>query len=151
MLILHEIGHALGLTHNMRASQLQPDVFDAQAVEAGLSGSVMDYEAVNVAPEGKLRLGFIKSGQAPTTHGLCSTATENILMLSASLAGALDGSWVVYGNDADDMQRSGNGIDPHVSTTSAAMRLAMLKCDLPICERFKELPGQYVAKAIRAG
>ena len=34
MLILHEIGHTLGLTHNMRASQLLPDVFDADAVAA---------------------------------------------------------------------------------------------------------------------
>ena len=32
MLTLHEIGHTLGLTHNMRASQLLPDVFDPVAV-----------------------------------------------------------------------------------------------------------------------
>ena len=79
MLILHEIGHTWGLTHNMRASQLLPDVFDAEAVEAqGLSASVMDYEAVNVAPEGRLRHGSIKSGPAPMTFGHCNTATERI-------------------------------------------------------------------------
>ena len=66
MLILHEIGHTLGLTHNMRASQLQPDVFDAQAVETrGLSGSVMDYEAVNVAPEGKRQTWFYQKRPGP--------------------------------------------------------------------------------------
>ena len=66
MLILHEIGHTLGLTHNMRASQLLPDVFDAEAVEAqGLSASVMDYEAVNVAPEGKSQTWFYQKRPGP--------------------------------------------------------------------------------------
>ena len=70
MLILHEIGHTLGLTHNMRASQLQPDVFDADAVAAlGLSGSVMDYEAVNVAPDGKTQTWFYQKRQDPTMPG----------------------------------------------------------------------------------
>ena len=43
MLVLHELGHTLGLTHNMRASQLHSRPFDAELVsERGMSGSVMD-------------------------------------------------------------------------------------------------------------
>ena len=50
-LILHEIGHTLGLNHNMKATQVQNSPFDAAKVAAeGLAGSVMDYPAVNIAP-----------------------------------------------------------------------------------------------------
>lgn len=123
MLILHEIGHTLGLTHNMRASQLQPDVFDEVAVAAkGLSGSVMDYEAVNVAPPGKSQTPFyqnrpglydywaIEYGYSP---GLTDAAAEQQrlqTLLSRSTEPEL-----VYGNDADDMRRPGRGIDPHIN------------------------------------
>ena len=137
MLILHEIGHTLGLTHNMRASQLQPDVFDAQAVETrGLSGSVMDYEAVNVAPEGKRQTWFYQKRPGPYDawalqygYGEYSDA-----QLQALLARSTEAE-LVYGNDADDMRRSGNGIDPHINIYDlssdaigyAEMRLAHLR------------------------
>ncbi|MAW48060.1 MAG: hypothetical protein CBB90_10060 [Gammaproteobacteria bacterium TMED30] len=123
MLILHEIGHTLGLTHNMRASQLQPDVFDAAAVAAkGLSGSVMDYEAVNVAPPGKTQTPFyqnrpglydlwaIEFGYAPS---LVDAAAEKA-RLQALLARSTEPE-LAYGNDADDMRRPGRGIDPHIN------------------------------------
>jgi hypothetical protein len=123
MLILHEIGHTLGLTHNMRASQLQPDVFDAAAVAAkGLSGSVMDYEAVNVAPPGKTQTPFyqnrpglydlwaIEFGYAPS---LVDAAAEQA-RLQALLARSTEPE-LAYGNDADDMRRPGRGIDPHIN------------------------------------
>ena len=123
MLILHEIGHTLGLTHNMRASQLQPDVFDEVAVAAkGLSGSVMDYEAVNVAPPGKSQTPFyqnrpglydywaIEYGYSP---GLTDAAAEQ-QRLQTLLARSTEPE-LVYGNDADDMRRPGRGIDPHIN------------------------------------
>lgn len=55
-LILHEVGHALGLHHNFRGSTAIP--FDklhdrAYTAEHGLSGSVMDYVSVNLAPVGE--------------------------------------------------------------------------------------------------
>ena len=123
MLILHEIGHTLGLTHNMRASQLQPDVFDEVAVAAtGLSGSVMDYEAVNVAPPGQAQTPFyqnrpglydhwaIEYGYAPS---LADTAAEQE-RLQTLLARSKEPE-LAYGNDADDMRRPGRGIDPHIN------------------------------------
>ena len=137
MLILHEIGHTLGLTHNMRASQLQPDVFDAEAVEAkGLSASVMDYEAVNVAPEGKSQTWFYQKRPGPYDvwalqygYGEYSDA-----QLQALLARSTEAE-LAYGNDADDMRRPGNGIDPHINIYDlssdaigyAEMRLAHLR------------------------
>lgn len=53
---MHEVGHALGLRHNFKAStgitraQLRDPRFTA---ERGLSNSVMDYNALNVALEGE--------------------------------------------------------------------------------------------------
>ncbi len=123
MLILHEIGHTLGLTHNMRASQLQPDVFDAVAVAAkGLSGSVMDYEAVNVAPKGKPQTPFyqnrpglydlwaIEYGYAPALDDDSAEQQRLQALLARSTEPEL-----AYGNDADDMRRPGRGIDPHIN------------------------------------
>ena len=52
-LILHELGHTLGMNHNMKATQLlSPEELEDPAVlESGIiSGSVMDYPAVNYAP-----------------------------------------------------------------------------------------------------
>ena len=53
--MLHEVGHTLGLMHNMRSSQLlTPDELQDADVgrQHGLTGSVMDYPAINVAPPG---------------------------------------------------------------------------------------------------
>ena len=54
--VMHEVGHTLGLTHNFRASigvtqaQLRDKTFTAQR---GLSNSVMDYNAPNIALQGE--------------------------------------------------------------------------------------------------
>jgi hypothetical protein len=54
-LIAHEVGHTLGLRHNFRASgMLKPDELNNVEItrKRGLVGSVMDYNAVNLAPQG---------------------------------------------------------------------------------------------------
>ena len=56
MLVLHEVGHAIGLNHNFIASQLlSPDeLYSAETTrERGLSASVMDYTPANLAPPGR--------------------------------------------------------------------------------------------------
>ncbi len=54
-LIMHEVGHTLGLRHNFKASSVVA-LDDLQNKEltakTGLVGSVMDYSMVNVAPKG---------------------------------------------------------------------------------------------------
>ncbi len=54
--VMHEVGHSLGLRHNFRASgMLRLDqVNDVSITRAkGMVGSVMDYNPVNVAPKGQ--------------------------------------------------------------------------------------------------
>jgi Met-zincin/Domain of unknown function (DUF5117) len=54
-LIAHEVGHTLGLRHNFRASgMLKPEELNNLEItrKRGLVGSVMDYNAVNLAPQG---------------------------------------------------------------------------------------------------
>ncbi|HEX29427.1 TPA: DUF5117 domain-containing protein, partial [Candidatus Poribacteria bacterium] len=54
-LVAHEVGHTLGLRHNFKGSVLHPvdKLQDKELTrEEGLTGSIMDYVPVNVAPEG---------------------------------------------------------------------------------------------------
>ncbi len=54
-LVAHEVGHTLGLRHNFRGStMLQPEELNNRDIthQKGLVGSVMDYSAVNLAPQG---------------------------------------------------------------------------------------------------
>ena len=146
-LILHEIGHTLGLTHNMRASQLQPDVFDLAAVEAkGLSASVMDYEAVNVAPDGKTqtwfyqkRPGLYDEWALQFGYGQYTAEALNTLLQRSTEP------QLAYGNDADDMRRSTNGIDPDINIydlSSDAIGYAQMRFDqLRLVQA--RLPEQY--------
>ena len=123
MLVLHELGHTLGLTHNMRASQLHSRPFDEELVsERGLSASVMDYEAVNVAPSGATQTFFYQNRPGPyddwvIEYGYSESLADETLegarlerILSRSVEPAL-----AYGNDADDMRRPGRGIDPEIN------------------------------------
>ena len=51
MLIMHEVGHTLGLNHNMKASQLfSPEqLSDPEFIkDKCLTGSVMNYTIINV-------------------------------------------------------------------------------------------------------
>ena len=121
MLTLHEIGHTLGLTHNMRASQLLPDVFDPVAVaEKGLSASVMDYEAVNVAPSNKPQTLFYQNRPGPyddwaITYAYSEFASADEAQRLEEILARADEPQLTYGNDADDMRSPGRGIDPHIN------------------------------------
>lgn len=53
--VMHEVGHTLGLRHNFKASSMLPNdkLHDTSITrKQGLVGSVMDYSPVNLAPKG---------------------------------------------------------------------------------------------------
>ncbi|GJM11072.1 MAG: hypothetical protein DHS20C11_33480 [Lysobacteraceae bacterium] len=124
-LILHEIGHTLGLNHNMKATQLlsPTEAFDPAIVdERGLAGSVMDYPAVNFAPRGATQTRFyavkpgpyddwaIEFGYTPSLTDAQAEAQRVNALLSRSTEPEL-----AFGNDADDMRSPGKAIDPRVN------------------------------------
>ena len=124
MLILHEIGHTLGLNHNMKASQIYSieQLADADFVtENGLTGSVMDYAPIHLATPGRPQTGFydvkpgryddwaIEFGYSPDLDGPDGEARRKAL-LNRSTEPLL-----TFGNDADDMRAPGAGIDPRVN------------------------------------
>ncbi len=54
--VMHEVGHSLGLRHNFKASiMLKPDQVNDTSITRvkGMTGSVMDYNPINVAPKGQ--------------------------------------------------------------------------------------------------
>jgi hypothetical protein len=62
--VMHEVGHTLGLRHNFKASTMlkNEQLHDTNITrKQGLTGSVMDYNPVNIAPKG------VKQGDYFTT------------------------------------------------------------------------------------
>ncbi len=120
-LIMHEVGHTLGLNHNMKASQLfTPEQLNNPAFIKGkcLTGSVMDYTAINVT-NNKLNQGQYFS----TTVGPYDTWAIQYGYTPVNSAGELEKiagqstrPELIFGNDADDMRSPGKAIDPRVMT-----------------------------------
>lgn len=121
-LIMHEVGHTLGLNHNMKASQLfSPEqLADADFIEGKcLTGSVMDYAALNITRDrskqghysdvavGPYDVWAIQFGYTPF-----KTGKEKQDLLNRSTEREL-----AFGNDADDMRSPGKAIDPRVNVS----------------------------------
>ncbi len=123
-LVLHEIGHTLGLNHNMKSSQLHSldQINDAARTKAmGLYGSVMDYPAVNVAPRGTAQGQYYTTRPGPYDLWAIefgySGAVDDLEMEQERLEAILVRSTepeLYFGNDADDMRSPGKAIDPRV-------------------------------------
>ena len=120
-LIMHEVGHTLGLNHNMKASQLfsPAELYDAEFIEGkALTGSVMDYAGINLTMDkasqgqyydmavGPYDIWAIQFGYTPFNN---DSQREEILLRSTETE-------LIFGNDADDMRSPGKAIDPRVMT-----------------------------------
>ena len=118
-LIMHEVGHTLGLNHNMKASQLfsPEELADKEFIEGKcLTGSVMDYAGINLTNNrtkqgqyydtsvGPYDVWAIQFGYTPF-----QSEAEKIALLNRSTEPEL-----IFGNDADDMRAPGKAIDPRV-------------------------------------
>lgn len=122
-LIMHEMGHTLGLNHNMKSSQmLSPDQLNNTAIthDLGLIGSVMDYPAINVSLDrtkqgdyyttkaGPYDLWAIEYGYTPFSESAEETNLNRILSRSTDPK-------LAFGNDGDDMRSPGKAMDPRVN------------------------------------
>jgi hypothetical protein len=124
-LVLHEMGHTLGLNHNMKASQmLSPDQLNNKEItdKLGLTASVMDYPAVNLTLD-KSKQGLYFTNR-PGPYDLWaieygySTSLDDAAKEEERLSKILERSTdtlLIFGNDADDMRSPYNGIDPRVN------------------------------------
>ncbi len=115
-LTLHEVGHVLGLRHNFRGSYLYSptEIHDKTITGNTLMSSVMDYDPINIAPEGtKQGIYFstvpgvydkwaIKFGYTPNLSD-----EERTELLRQSVKRELS-----FGTDDDAMSYPGNNIDP---------------------------------------
>ncbi len=123
-LILHEIGHTLGLNHNMKSSQLHTpaQLHDKSRTDKmGLTGSVMDYPGVNLALPGQKQGHYYTTRPGPYDIWAIefgySPGQENVKDEQKRLEKILARSTepeLMFGNDADDMRSSNRGIDPRV-------------------------------------
>ncbi|MBB5212863.1 zinc-dependent metalloprotease [Microbulbifer hydrolyticus] len=123
-LILHEVGHTLGLNHNFIASQHQPleSVFDGERTRAqGLTASVMDYPAANLSADADTQGQFYDVAPGAYDRWAIEYGYSTALVdseeeeqrLTNILARSTDPA-LAFGNDADDMRRPGAGIDPRI-------------------------------------
>jgi len=111
-LIIHEIGHTLGLTHNMRASSTIP--LESLPEARIVAGSIMDYPALNIAADGETQGAYSLETPGPydiwaVAYGYTPADSTAEALLKRSTEPAL-----AYGNDADDMRAPGRHIDPRV-------------------------------------
>ena len=142
-LSLHEVGHTLGLTHNMKASSIHSpaDLKKKSVIDQwGLCNSVMEYPAVHFPTDEMDHETWFDSNPGAYddwvieygySEGLADAAAEE-----ARLRKILERSsdpMLRYGNDADDMRGSGRGIDPDVNIydlSNDPVLYAAERCDL---------------------
>ena len=142
-LVLHEVGHTLGMSHNMHAStMLSPDELkDADVVAVnGMCNSVMEYPAINFARNPEEQTLFYDDSPGPYDKWVIeygySVGLEDPQAEEDRLAAILERSTdplLQFGNDADDMRGTGRGINPDVNIydlSSDPVAYASERCDL---------------------
>lgn len=113
-LTLHEIGHTLGLNHNMAASYAVPlaELHGDRLPTA----SVMDYAPLNLAADGTEQGYFDMPRPGPyDIWAIQYGYTPDEDALADILARSTEPD-LIFGNDADDMRAPGRHIDPRVMT-----------------------------------
>jgi hypothetical protein len=118
-LIMHEVGHTLGLNHNMKASQLfSPEqLADADFIKGkALTGSVMDYAGINITNDRSKQGQYADMAVGPYDIWAVQFGYQDFkddsemgILLNKSTKPEL-----IFGNDADDMRSPGKAIDPRV-------------------------------------
>ncbi len=142
-LMLHEVGHTLGLNHNMKASTLySPDEVNDPSITQGANvASVMEYPAIHLAAPGETQGDYYISTPGPYDDWAIQFGYDPNIegdARDALLARSTEPGHI-FGNDADDMRSPGAGIDPRVMINDMSSdpvaygvgRLELLRATLP--------------------
>ena len=120
--IMHEVGHTLGLKHNFKGSTVvsRAQLQDREFTEKnGISGSVMDYNAYNLAVAGERQGAYNNSTLGPYDYWAIEYAYRPFEPGAeaaglASISARSNEPALAFGDDADadGGARGGDGIDP---------------------------------------
>ena len=120
-LVLHEVGHTLGLNHNFKGSTLlsTEELNNKDIVnKKGICNSVMEYPATNIAkdPENQGLFFDIKPGlydiwAIQFGYTTFNDSISEIIGLNKILSRSTEKE-LAFANDAFDMRRPGKGTDP---------------------------------------
>lgn len=122
--IMHEVGHTLGLRHNFRAStaytlsQIRDPEFTRQH---GITASVMDYTPYNIAVAGEKQGDYVQNTIGPYDYWVIEYAytpfaPEDETAELARIAARSTEPWLAYGSDEDAGSGGRSaGIDPDVN------------------------------------
>ena len=152
-LVMHEVGHTLGLNHNMKSSQLYSpaQLADKKFITGkALTGSVMDYEAINITNDRTEQGHYFTTTLGPYDLWAIEFGYKNVSKqseLDAILKRSTEPE-LIFGNDADDMRSPGKAIDPRVMVgdlsndqiTYSINRIILVK------ELLKKLKPQYATE-----
>ena len=86
-IVMHEVGHSLGLRHNFKAStMLKSDQLNDTSIThvKGLVGSVMDYSPINIAPKGKKQGDYYSTTIGPYDYWAIEYAYKPLMGDEAS-------------------------------------------------------------------
>jgi hypothetical protein len=122
--VTHEVGHTLGLQHNFRASTIytQKQLSDASFTESnGIAGSVMDYNAINLALQDEPQGDYVMHSIGPYDYWAIEYAYKPIAPAQekeelAKIAARSGEPQLAFGNDIDaGFGGSAEGMDPQVN------------------------------------
>jgi hypothetical protein len=118
--VMHEVGHTLGLRHNFRAStvySLAQISNPAWSREHGISGSVMDYNPLNIAVKGESQGAYVEPSIGPYDYWAIEyayrplpKATEAEELAKIAARGATD-PLLAFSSDEESIA----GLDPDAS------------------------------------
>ena len=121
-LVLHEVGHTLGLNHNFKGSiLLSTDELNNKDIvnEKGVTSSVMDYPAININKNPNeqalffdVKPGFYDRWAIKYGYSFINENEDEDLILSNILSKSTQKEHA-FANDALDMRSPGKGSDPN--------------------------------------
>ena len=123
LLVMHEVGHTLGLRHNFKASTILSLEELNNKKDEPLYGSVMEYEGVNIAPEGEKQGHYFSPTVGPWDDWVIEYAykpidaskPEDELEALGKIASRVATPELTYGTDEDVYGYQYRDLDPLVN------------------------------------